>query len=150
MTPAARGAFRGKTIIIVNMSETTKITVATALALHRGGQLDQAEAQYRHLWAESPDDPEILHLLGLLHHQRGRSQQAHEWLTKAVSLAPESPLYLSNLASVESSMGQYVQAAQHASQVLALQPAHIQGLQTLITCLLRLQRPSQRLAACHP
>jgi protein O-GlcNAc transferase len=127
------------------MSETTKITVATALALHRGGQLEQAEAQYLQLWAQSPEDPEILHLLGLLHHQRGRNPKAHEMLSRAVALRPESPLYLSNLASVESSMGQHGKAAEHALRVLQLQSDHVQGHHTLIASLLRLQRPHQAL-----
>ncbi len=122
------------------MSETTKITVATALALHREGQLDQAEAQYRQLWAKSPGQPEILHLMGLLHHQRGRNSQALSLLTKAVSLQPTSNVYQSNLASVALNTGHHDLAAHHAALLLKRDPGHLAGLQTMISSLLHLQR----------
>ena len=47
-----------------------------ALALHRSGRLDEANAAYRALLADEPANAGVLHLLGVVEGQCGRYTQA--------------------------------------------------------------------------
>ena len=55
------------------MTETeTTDPVGLALALQQAGRLDEAEAAYRAVLAETPDDLDALNLLGLVLQNQGR------------------------------------------------------------------------------
>src|SRR5581483_7927204 len=49
------------------------------IELHRAGRLPEAEAGYRELLAANPDDPEVLHLLGILRGQCGDTRKRSRW-----------------------------------------------------------------------
>ncbi|MEY4977278.1 MAG: hypothetical protein RIQ97_2473 [Pseudomonadota bacterium] len=127
------------------MIESSKPTVATALALHRGGQLEEAELQYRQLLAESPDDAEILHLFGLIQHQRGQHAAALALIGKAQAIKPNAPIFWSNRSQIEAALGQLEASVYSAVRAVQLQPQHPPSLSALIAALLRLQRPAQAL-----
>ncbi|MEM7283348.1 MAG: tetratricopeptide repeat protein, partial [Pseudomonadota bacterium] len=57
---------------------------------HKASNFDQAEKEYRSHIKEHPDDPDALHLLGLLLHQTGRSEAAIPLLKQAIELKPQS------------------------------------------------------------
>jgi len=59
-----------------------------ALADHRAGRLDQAEAVYRSVLAADPGQSDALHLLGLARLQRGNASEAAELIQRAVAAAP--------------------------------------------------------------
>ncbi|MGD8380347.1 MAG: tetratricopeptide repeat protein, partial [Gammaproteobacteria bacterium] len=63
---------------------------AEALRLHREGRLGEAETAYRSVIAQEPDNPVPLHMLGMILHQTGRSEEARAFLERAVDLAPGS------------------------------------------------------------
>lgn len=70
------------------------------LALHQAGRLAEAEPYYRRCLAFSPDDPEALHLLGVLAHQRGRQAEAVDLLRRATQRAPQAAAYHNSLGNV--------------------------------------------------
>ncbi len=43
-----------------------------AVKLHQQGQLDAALQQYERLLQQAPNNPDALHLRGLIEHQKGR------------------------------------------------------------------------------
>jgi Flp pilus assembly protein TadD len=47
-----------------------------ALTHHQAGRLDQAEAAYWEILTHEPENPDALHLLGVLCHQRGDHEKA--------------------------------------------------------------------------
>src|SRR5438105_14780895 len=51
--------------------------------LHRAGELEAAESVYRGVLAECGEDPDALHLLGLVVQERGRLDEAIELLRRA-------------------------------------------------------------------
>ncbi len=57
---------------------------------HKASHFDLAEKEYRAYVKEHPDDPNALHLLGLLLHQTGRSGAAIPLLKQAIELKPQS------------------------------------------------------------
>ena len=61
-------------------------TLAEAVALHRAGHLDAAERVYLELLAVSPDDPDVLHYLGVIAFQRGYFADAVQHISRAIDV----------------------------------------------------------------
>lgn len=76
-----------------------------AIARHQAGDLDTAAAAYRGLLAEAPQMSEMLHGLGLLHHQLGRVAEAERLIARAVGLRPDIAIYQENLAALQKARG---------------------------------------------
>ncbi len=57
--------------------------------LHAAGDLAAAEAVYLAVIATRPADPQALHLLGVLRHQQGKSDEAVDLIEKALAHAPD-------------------------------------------------------------
>jgi Flp pilus assembly protein TadD len=70
---------------------------ASALRLHRSGQLGAALAAYEAMLAAAPGDADILGLMGVLALQDGRSDDAEALLNSALAARGEAPVYLRNL-----------------------------------------------------
>jgi len=62
-----------------------------AVSHHQAGRLDEAEQLYRDVLAETSDDPDALHLLGVCHQQKGDTVGALELVSKAIAIKPEFP-----------------------------------------------------------
>lgn len=105
------------------MVETTsKEALEAALALHRAGRLDEAEAAYRALLALTPDDPDALHFVGLIAHQKGRHGDAAALVTRAVALAPDRPTFHFNLGTVLMALRRTADAAAAFTEAARLAP----------------------------
>ncbi len=102
-----------------------------ALALHRAGQLADAERLYQSFLARQPDDPDALHLLGVLHHQQGRHARAVELIGRAIALRPGAPVFHSNLAEVLRVLGEHERAAEACRTALRLKPDYPGALNNL-------------------
>ena len=98
------------------------MTLQEAYNLHQAGRLVEAEGGYRGWLSQYSDDPDALHLLGMLRHQRGDSREALSLLAKAFELQPDNP----NLALAHGTMlrqaGDPVAASTAYFTALALNP----------------------------
>ena len=74
--------------------------MATAMNLHREGQLDVAEKIYRRILEAVPGYPDGMHFLGVLLHQRGRPDEALELIRNSISMAPATADWHNNLGNV--------------------------------------------------
>jgi tetratricopeptide (TPR) repeat protein len=97
-------------------------TLATALYWHRSGQLDLAAALYRQILAQAPDNVDALHLLGVIHHQRGEHAAAIDAIGRAISLHPETAAFYVNLAEAHRALGQEEPAVALYQTALRLRP----------------------------
>jgi predicted Zn-dependent protease len=70
---------------------------ASAVSLHQSGRVREAERAYRALLAATPDQPDVLHALGVLRHQSGDSEAAADLLARAAALTPGRAEYHFNL-----------------------------------------------------
>ena len=89
---------------------------------HRLGRLDEAEQGYREHLEGQPNDAEVLHLLGLLRHQRGASAEAEELLMRAHELAPDKGGIELTLGTLRFQAGDFDGARSHYDKALALDP----------------------------
>lgn len=115
----------------MNQSSTADagaLTLQAAVELHQAGQLSQAKAGYLQLLQLQPQNPDALHLLGLIEHQQGRSGQALARIRQAISLRPRDAMFHFNLANMLFELGQMDDAAALFQQAVQLEPASIDAL----------------------
>jgi tetratricopeptide (TPR) repeat protein len=93
-----------------------------SIELHRLGRLDEAEQGYREHLLSQPDDPDALHLLGLLRHQRGASAEAEDLLVRAHALAPDKAGIELTLGTLRFQSGNFDAARAHYERALELDP----------------------------
>ncbi len=89
--------------------------------------MDEAEALYRSILALTPEQPDALHLLGLVAHRTGRYGLAVELIEKSIGLIPSSPLAYNNLGTVFLDEGKFVDAAACFRRAIALKPDHAEA-----------------------
>lgn len=65
-------------------------TRTEALAAHQRNDLVTAERLYRALLSSTPSDAQLLHYMGVLYQQTGRSAESIAWLRDALTLVPSS------------------------------------------------------------
>ena len=95
---------------------------SVAMQHHRAGRLAQAEAAYRGILADDPQNIDALHLLGVVAHQGGKHAQAAELITRSLSLNAANAAAHSNLGVVLAAQGKFTTAIASFRQALALQP----------------------------
>ena len=69
-----------------------------AVSLHRTGRLQAAEAAYREVLGREPENPDALHLLGVLAAQSGQPDRAAELIRRAIGARPAVAEFHANLA----------------------------------------------------
>ena len=95
-------------------------TIQDAAALHQAGRLDEAEAIYRAILEAEPDNPDALHLSGVVAHQRGRGADAVERIGRALELRPDDAPMHNNLAEALRVQGRIQEAVGHYRQAIEL------------------------------
>src|SRR3982074_1969046 len=94
--------------------------LAAGVRHHQAGQLPEAEKNYRLALELQPDQPDALHLLGVLAIQVGRHDVATELIGRAVRLNAKNPGYHANLAPTLWHQGKFDEALKSLDQALAL------------------------------
>ncbi len=98
-----------------------------AVALHRDGQLSEAEAAYRSILAQNPGDAAVLGLLGHCLTLQGRYAGSVEVLRRAVAIDPDSAETLFNLAVACKSLGEHSKALAHLRKAMQMRPDFIEA-----------------------
>ncbi len=101
---------------------TIQQTLEIALQHHQAGQLPQAEALYRQILSQQPNNADVLHLLGCLGHQVGQNDRAVELIVRAIALKPNFPEAYSNLGNALKDKGQLDEAIAAYNQAITRKP----------------------------
>lgn len=109
-------------------------TLADALALHRAGKLDEAGALYDRVIDQHPEQPDALHLRGVVHMQRGELREAVRLIGKAIVLRPDDAAFYSNLAAALYRLQMFDQAIQYALTSAELDRSSFQARMILAQC----------------
>jgi predicted O-linked N-acetylglucosamine transferase (SPINDLY family) len=108
------------------ISAMTQMTVEQAFNLavqqHRAGKLREAESIYRQILAAQPNEPDTLHMLGLLAYQSGHAPAAVELIGNAIRINPNAPAYHSNLGMALTALGRLDEAAAALQTAIRLEP----------------------------
>jgi protein O-GlcNAc transferase len=95
-----------------------------AVQLHLSGRLDEAESAYRRILSNQPDNPDALHLLGVIAYQRKRHEEAIDLITRAVALGNKVPEYRNNLGNAYLAQGLLDEAEACYRKALKLNPKY--------------------------
>lgn len=98
--------------------------LAAAIALHRRGQIREAEVQYRLILADSPTMAEAHNALGIALQHQGKPEEAAECFRRAVALKPDYAGAFGNLGAALTLLGRGKEAIAALERALALDPAN--------------------------
>jgi tetratricopeptide (TPR) repeat protein len=93
------------------------------MLLHWQGKLPEAEKLYLRALEEDPDDPDALHLLGVLCNDRGRAGDAVELIERAIAIRPDVARYHSDLGNALCGLGRIPEAITCYVRAIELEPA---------------------------
>ncbi len=99
--------------------------VEQAIALHRQGRLDAAEALYQQILRRNPRQVDALHFLGVLAAQRHENDTAAKLIRQALELNPRYADAHNNLGNVLAAMEQFDKAAAAYRQTIELAPGNL-------------------------
>jgi len=129
----------------VTSAEDIQAILEEGVRHHTEGRLAEAEPIYNRVLSLDPENPDALHLLGLIQHQTGRSEDALKKISEAVRLAPDLPAYSGNLGNVQADLGLFEDAAASFERALALDPGNVGVIFNLGNVLLELGRQQEAL-----
>ena len=89
------------------MDISVKEKFNNAFKLHGSGKTDEAEKLYLEILQETPENYEVLNLLGILYFTQNELSKAEEYIVKAISLKKDAYFY-ENLAKVYEKKKDYV------------------------------------------
>jgi predicted TPR repeat methyltransferase len=102
-----------------------------AIAAHQAGQLDGAEALYRKVLLRQAGQPDALHFLGVLCHQRQRSEEGARLIQMALRVTPQHADAHNNLGNIHKECGRLAEAEACYRSALACSAQHQDALSNL-------------------
>lgn len=104
-----------------------------AVELLRAKDIGKAQEILTAILGRWPDQPDALHFLGVLEHQRGRSDRALELIRRSIAKAPTVPDPWNNLGNVLVELQRFDEATEAYEKCMALQPDFADALNNLAT-----------------
>lgn len=126
------------------------------ISLQRQGKLVEAEAAYRAVLSQSPDDAGALHYLGLVNYQAGKLDTAETYMSRSLEIDGSCANTWNDLGAVKLKTGHVEESVRHFARALELNADHSDALNNVSTALRRLYRfesalaPLRRLALLRP
>jgi tetratricopeptide (TPR) repeat protein len=121
--------------------------LAKAAEHHRAGQFEQAEAIYRELLRQDPDDVTVSRLFGVLALDAGNYRNAAVLLRQAVKLAPGFHAAWIDLCRAQTELHELDDAFASAERAIQLDPRRAGGYIALGNALARTNRTDDAIAA---
>jgi len=131
---------------MVQTNLTSATFLAQAMAHHQAGRLDEAARLYGRVLETEPANPDALHLLGVIHQQRGDCRTSVTLIEQAITLRPNAH-YHCNLANALTGVGRHQDAVEACHRALALDPGLAMAQSNLGVALRALGRPTLAIAA---
>ncbi|UEP31333.1 MULTISPECIES: tetratricopeptide repeat protein [unclassified Burkholderia] len=113
---------------------------------HSAGRFDDAAREYLAVLAKEPDNPQALHLYGVLQFQRGAADDAEALLRQSIAIAPGTRA-LSDLGAISGERGRIDEALEHFAAALRTAPDDVQTLVRRGNTLIGLRRYDDALAS---
>ncbi|MFI4941340.1 MAG: tetratricopeptide repeat protein, partial [Burkholderiales bacterium] len=123
--------------------------LTSAVALHKQGKLDQAEALYLDLLKTDPRHADALQYLGMLNAQKGQPDAAIAYFQQALASAPQHFAALSNLGKALQDSGQLDEAVASFRRALQIKSDSAEVYSNLGNALHRLGQFDDALASCR-
>ena len=109
-------------MLIIQVMATTPEALAIATQHHQAGRLQAAEQIYRQIIQVQPNQPDALHLLGVIAGQVGKYEVAVEYIRRAIGLKGNVAAFHNNLGNALKEQGKLDEAVACYRRALELQP----------------------------
>jgi tetratricopeptide (TPR) repeat protein len=126
--------------------QANRVSFQDAVRHHRAGRLREAISAYENLLRRTPDDADILQLLGVALAQLDRHADGVRFLARSVELEPNRTSVLLNLARALHTLGREAEALEVCNRALALDASLAGAYQTRAAALAALGRADEALA----
>jgi len=103
---------------------------------HQNGRLQEAERLYRQVLEQDEKNADALHLLGIVHHQRGDHSRAVDLIEQAIASQPNQAAFHCNIAEAYRSLRQLDKAVASCREALRINPQYPEALSNLGLALL--------------
>ncbi len=120
-----------------------------AVKLHVVGRLDDAELLYKKVLGAQPNNPDALHLLGVVYFQKGELESSQELINKAIQKNPSNPDFHNNLGNTLRNSGQAAQAELSYRKALELDPNNVDAHANLAIVLRDLRQSDEAIKYCQ-
>ena len=129
--PSKTGDAKRSTVVVVGQAgdaaKSLREAIATAVAHHQQGRLDEARALFRRLANQAPKNARVWFGLGSVDAQMGNSHEAILSLERAMALDGPNPSYHHNMASAKASIGRLREAEAHYEEAIAMLPDYAEA-----------------------
>ena len=98
-----------------------------AIQHHNAGRLSEAEGLYQQILHTDPDQPDALHLLGLIANQAGKKDTAVDLIAKALAVKPDYAEAHINLGNVLKDLGKLEAAVESYHKAIAIKPDYAEA-----------------------
>jgi Flp pilus assembly protein TadD len=99
-----------------------QVNVEDAIVAHREGRLQEAVRQYRQILGDTPQHPDVLHLLGVALGQLKEFDESVLVLARAIEIRPQDPLMRVHHGNALWGLGRGEQALESYDRALLLDP----------------------------
>ncbi len=110
----------------LSLGKNRQASIATELSAafehHRAGRIKRASALYRKILNKAPDNPDALHLLGVIALSDRRPERAIRLIGRAVAVSPGSAEAYSNLGNAQHAAGRPAEACASYRRAIDLSP----------------------------
>lgn len=124
-------------------------TLAAALGHHRAGRLVEARAGYLEILKAQPDEPDVLHLLGLIARQSGQLDEAIELMSRAIRVKPDFAEAHNNLGVALRLSGRLEKSLAAFERAIRIQSDFPEAYNNLGQGLIEARRLDEAIAACR-
>jgi tetratricopeptide (TPR) repeat protein len=138
----------GESGVVERITRPIEKAMARAEEYRRAGQFGAAADVCREALAAQPDEPNVIHMLGVIAHASGKLDEAIAHVRRAVALAPQAPLFHANLGEMLRLVGHAEEAIAEGRRAIALRPDYPEALSNLGVALFE-QKQYQEAAQHH-
>jgi protein O-GlcNAc transferase len=118
-----------------------------AVMHHTAGRLPQAESIYQQILRVDPNQPDTLHLLGVIAHQTGKNDIAVDLISRALVIEPDCAEAHNNLGTAFKNLERPGEAAASYHQALAIKPDFAEAHNNLGNALIHLGELDEAVAS---
>lgn len=111
-----------------NRLKTVPTLIEEGIRLHQAGQLGEARQRYQEILNINPDDPDALHLLGVIARDNGLPEEAIILIRRAITVLPGEASFHNNLGMTYRRLDQLDEALSCYEKAIALCPDHTEAL----------------------
>ena len=98
-----------------------------ALVFHQAGRLSEAEQMYRQILKDQPNHVDALHLLGVIHYQRGNHAEAVRHIDAALAINPMLASAYNNRGNALGKLTRFDEALASYDRAISLKPDYVEA-----------------------